>query len=114
MAPHRRRSLGTGEDRPQASETGRGEGCRARGAMIDLRLGDCLERMGEIPEGSIDLVLADLPYGTTQCRWDQIIPFGLLWAHYRRLLAPPGAVVLTASQPFTSMLVMSNPDWFRY
>jgi site-specific DNA-methyltransferase (adenine-specific) len=70
--------------------------------------------MGDLPGGSIDLILADLPYGTTACRWDVIIPFEPLWAHYRRLLKPRGAVVLTASQPFTSMLVMSNREWFKY
>lgn len=81
---------------------------------VRLMLGDCLERMAEIEDGSVDLVLADLPYGTTACKWDVVIPFEPLWAHYRRLLKPRGAVVLTASQPFTSMLVMSNPKWFRY
>jgi site-specific DNA-methyltransferase (adenine-specific) len=79
-----------------------------------LLLGDCLERMGEVADGSVDLILADLPYGTTACKWDTIIPFEPLWAHYRRILKPRGAVVLTASQPFTSMLVMSNRKWFRY
>lgn len=81
---------------------------------IDLRLGDCLSVMADLPDGSIDLVLADLPYGTTACRWDSVIPFVPLWDRYRRLLKPRGAVVLTASQPFTSALVMSNPKWFRY
>lgn len=82
--------------------------------MISLRLGDCLDVMAGIPDGSIDLILADLPYGTTACKWDVIIPFEPLWAHYRRLLKSRGAVVLTASQPFTSMLVTSNPKWFKY
>ena len=81
---------------------------------IDLRLGDCLEVMADLPAGSIDLILTDLPYGVTSCRWDSVIPFEPLWAHYKRLLKPRGAVVLTASQPFTSALVMSNPKWFRY
>lgn len=82
--------------------------------MIDLLFGDCLEVMGGIADASIDLVLCDLPYGITALRWDEIIPFEPLWAHYKRLLKPRGAVVLTASQPFTSMLVMSNPKWFRH
>lgn len=82
--------------------------------MIDLRCGDCLEVMGEIPDGSVDLVLCDLPYGTTACKWDSVIPFEPLWSHYRRLLKPRGAVVLTASQPFTSALVASNREWFKY
>jgi site-specific DNA-methyltransferase (adenine-specific) len=82
--------------------------------MTELRLGDCLDVMGSIPDGSIDLIACDLPFGTTACRWDQVIPFEPLWAHYRRLIKPRGAIVLNASQPFTSILVMSNPEWFRY
>jgi site-specific DNA-methyltransferase (adenine-specific) len=81
---------------------------------VRLLLGDCLDRMGEIEDGTVDLVCCDLPYGSTECAWDQIIPFEPLWAHYRRLLKPLGAVVLMANQPFTSMLVMSNLVWFRY
>lgn len=79
-----------------------------------LLLGDCLDLMGEIPDGSVDMVLADLPYGQSACAWDAVIPFVPLWDHYRRVLNPTGAVVLTASQPFTSALVMSNPKWFKY
>ncbi len=84
--------------------------------MTDVTLwhGDCLDLMGQIPDGSVDMVAADLPYGTTACRWDQVIPFEPLWAHYKRIIKPRGAIVLTASQPFTSALVMSNPQWFRY
>jgi len=81
---------------------------------MTLLMGDCLERMAEIADGSVDLIAADLPYGTTACKWDVVIPFDPLWEHYRRVLQPRGAVVLTASQPFTSMLVMSNREWFRY
>jgi site-specific DNA-methyltransferase (adenine-specific) len=80
---------------------------------VRTMLGDCLERMKEIEDGSIDLILCDLPYGTTACKWDSVIPFEPLWAQYRRLLKSRGQVVLTASQPFTSALVMSNPEWFR-
>lgn len=76
--------------------------------------GDCLAVMPTLTAGSIDLVLADLPYGTTQCKWDAVIPFAPLWAEYRRLLKPTGCVVLTAAQPFTSALVMSNPREFSY
>lgn len=77
--------------------------------------GDCLELMGRIPDGSVDLIAADLPYGTTACKWDTVIPFGPLWSHYRRIIMPRGGViVLTAAQPFASALVMSNPRWFRY
>jgi DNA modification methylase len=85
-----------------------------RRVNIELWQGDCLELMHQIPDGSIDMVLADLPYGTTACKWDSVIPFEPLWTHYRRLIKPRGAIVLFASQPFTSALVMSNPDWFRH
>ena len=79
-----------------------------------LMLGDCLDRMAEIPAGSVDMVLADLPYGVTACAWDSVIPLDPLWEHYRRVVKPNGAIVLTASQPFTSALVLSNPKWFKY
>jgi site-specific DNA-methyltransferase (adenine-specific) len=75
--------------------------------------GDCLELMKDIPDGSIDMILADLPYGTTACKWDTIIPFVPLWEAYERVIKPNGAIVLTASQPFTSALVMSNPNIFK-
>ena len=76
--------------------------------------GDCLEVMKDIPDKSIDMILCDLPYGTTACKWDTIIPFEPLWEQYKRIIKDNGAIVLTASQPFTSALVMSNPDMFRY
>jgi len=76
--------------------------------------GDCLEVMKGIEDKSIDMILADLPYGTTACKWDTIIPFEPLWKQYKRIIKDNGAIVLTASQPFTSALVMSNVDWFRY
>lgn len=76
--------------------------------------GCCLERMAEIPDGSVDMILCDLPYGTTACKWDSVIPFEPLWAHYRRVTKKNAAIVLTASQPFTSALVMSNIEAFRY
>jgi len=76
--------------------------------------GDCLELMKEIQSGSIDMILCDLPYGTTACKWDTIIPFEPLWAQYKRIIKDNGAIVLTASQPFTSALVMSNPKMFKY
>lgn len=81
---------------------------------INLLLGDCLERMNEIPDGSIDMILADLPYGTTACKRDSVIPFEPLWAHYRRIIKPTVAIVLTASQPFTTALIASNLRDFRY
>ena len=75
---------------------------------------DCLEGMKGIADGSIDMVLCDLPYGVVRCKWDTIIPFEPLWEQYRRVIKPNGAIVLTASQPFTSALVMSNPKMFKY
>lgn len=82
--------------------------------MIDLLHGDCLELMKDIPDASVDMILADLPYGTTACKWDTVIPFDLLWEQYERIIKGNGAIVLTASQPFTSALVMSNPKLFKY
>lgn len=76
--------------------------------------GDCLELMKDIPDASVDLILCDLPYGTTACPWDSVIPFGPLWEQYRRVTKPSAAIVLTASQPFTSALIMSNPGMFKY
>jgi len=77
-------------------------------------LGDCLEVMKEIEDKSIDMILCDLPYGTTSCSWDIIIPFEPLWEQYKRIIKDNGAIVLTASQPFTSALVMSNVEMFKY
>jgi len=76
--------------------------------------GDCLEVMPLIPDKSVDMILCDLPYGTTACKWDVIIPFEPLWAQYKRIIKDNGAIVLTASQPFTSALVMSNPKMFKH
>jgi site-specific DNA-methyltransferase (adenine-specific) len=76
--------------------------------------GDCLDIMPLIPDKSVQLILADLPYGTTACKWDSIIPFNILWKEYERIITNNGAIVLTASQPFTSALVMSNPKMFKY
>jgi site-specific DNA-methyltransferase (adenine-specific) len=75
---------------------------------------DCLEGMKLIPDKSIDMILCDLPYGTTPCKWDTVIPFEPLWEQYERIIKDNGAIVLTATQPFTSALVMSNPKLFRY
>jgi len=79
-----------------------------------LQLGDCLDVMRDIPDGSIDMVLTDPPYGTTACKWDSVIPFEPMWAQLKRITKPNGAIVLMASQPFTSALVMSNVVMFRY
>jgi len=83
-------------------------------SKIELIQGDCLEKMRDIPDGSIDMILCDLPYGTTACKWDTIIPFEPLWEQYKRIIKDNGAIVLTASQPFTSALVMSNIKMFKY
>ena len=80
----------------------------------DLMQGDCLEWMKEIPDGSVDMVLADPPYGTTACKWDTVIDLPLMWEQLKRVIKPNGAIVMTASQPFTSALVMSNPRMFKY
>jgi site-specific DNA-methyltransferase (adenine-specific) len=79
----------------------------------DIFLGDCLEVMKELPDNSVDMVLCDLPYGTTACKWDEIIPTSLLWPEYNRICGK-GAFVLFAAQPFTSALVMSNIKEFKY
>jgi len=77
-------------------------------------LGDCLEVMKEIPDNSIDMILCDLPYGTTACKWDTIIPFEPLWEQYERCIKDDASIVLSASQPFTSKLISSKYDLFRY
>ena len=75
---------------------------------------DCLEGMKQIPDGTIDAVICDLPYGTTDCAWDSVIPMEPLWEQYRRILKHQGSVLLFGSEPFSSMLRMSNLDWFKY
>lgn len=82
--------------------------------MKQLFLADCFDVMPTLQERSVDLVLADLPYGTTQNKWDTIIPLAALWEQYWRVVKPNGAIVLMSAQPFTSALVMSNPKHFRY
>lgn len=81
---------------------------------IELMQGDCLEEMKKIPDGSIDLVLTDPPYGTTACKWDTVIPFEPMWEQLKRVTKKNGAIIFTASQPFTSVLVCSNLDMFKY
>lgn len=91
--------------------------------FIKLYEGECLEKMKSIEDDSVDLILADLPYGTTDrsgkkgsriFKWDSVIPLDELWKSYKRILKRNGTVVLTADQPFTSQLVLSNLDWFKY
>ena len=79
-----------------------------------LHQGDCLEVMRGIADGSVDMILCDLPYGTTQNKWDSIIPLDRLWRQYRRVLKPKGVVALTAQGLFTARLMLSNEAWFRY
>lgn len=81
---------------------------------MNLMKGDCLEMMKLIPDGSVDMVLCDLPYGTTACAWDAVIPFGQLWDAYWRVCKPNAAVVLTSAQPFTTLLISSQINKFRY
>ena len=84
--------------------------------MSDVRLinGDCLQVLPTLEAASVDMVCADPPYGTTACKWDTVIPLEPLWEELKRVIKPRGAIVMTASQPFTSALVMSNREWFRY
>ena len=82
--------------------------------MIDLRLGDCLEVMKDIPNGSVYAIITDPPYGTTACKWDSVIPFEPMWEQLNRIIKPNGAIVLFGSQPFTSALLMSNVKNFRH
>ena len=82
--------------------------------MTKLLQGDCLELMKDIPDGSVDAIITDPPYGTTACKWDSVIPFEPMWAELKRIIKPNGAIVLFGSQPFTSALVMSNVKMFKY
>ncbi len=79
-----------------------------------IHQGDCLEMMEHIDNNSVDLVLCDLPYGTTQNKWDSIIPLDKLWAEYRRILKPKGVIALTSQGIFTARLILSNEAWFKY
>lgn len=90
------------------------EGLRSATLLNELVQGDCLEAMQQIPDGSINLILCDLPFGTTQNQWDSVIPLDQLWAQYKRVLAPSGAVVLNSQGAFTAHLILSNEQWYRY
>ena len=83
-------------------------------ANIDLKQGDCLELMKDIPDGSIDMILCDLPYGETRSKWDKILDFDKLWKHYLRVVTDNGAIVLFGNEPFSSMLRQSQPKYYRY
>jgi site-specific DNA-methyltransferase (adenine-specific) len=82
--------------------------------MVEIYNGDCIEIMKEIPDRSIDLILCDLPYGTTKCSWDIIISFDDLWKQYKRIIKDNGAIVLFGQEPFSSLLRTSNLDMYRY
>ena len=82
--------------------------------MINLMQGDCLELMKKIPDGSVDLILTDPPYGTTACKWDSVIPFEPMWEQLKRIIKPNGAIVLFGSEPFSSLLRCSNLKMFKY
>ena len=81
---------------------------------MNLMLGDCLERMKEIPDGSVDLILTDPPYGTTACKWDSVIDLPLMWEQLKRIIKPSGAVVLFGAEPFSSQLRISNLKMYKY
>jgi site-specific DNA-methyltransferase (adenine-specific) len=83
-------------------------------ARNSIHHADLFDLCAALDAGSVDMILADLPYGTTACSWDTVIPFAPMWAAFKRIIKPRGAIVLTASQPFTSALVMSWPQGFRY
>ena len=80
----------------------------------EIIIGDCLELMKAIPDASVDMLLCDLPYGTTQCKWDTPLPLDKLWKQYNRVCKKNAAMVFTSAQPFTSALIMSNPKFFKY
>lgn len=82
--------------------------------MINLILGDCLEQMNKIESGTVDMILCDLPYGTTCCSWDAVIPFEKLWPEYERIIKDNGAIVLFGAEPFSSLLRCSNLKMFKY
>lgn len=81
---------------------------------VNLMKGGCLELMKSIPDGSVDLILTDPPYGTTQNKWDSVIPFEPMWAELNRIIKPNGAIVLFGSEPFSSLLRVSNLEMFKY
>lgn len=82
--------------------------------MVTLYNGDCLEKMADLPDKSVDLILCDLPYGTTACKWDSIIDLDKLWLQYKRIIKDKGAIVLFGQEPFSSKVRNSNLDWYRY
>jgi len=88
--------------------------CQTRVSGSTLFWADCFDVFPSIPDKSIDAIIADLPYGTTACKWDSVLPLGKLWAEYNRIIKPKGAIILTASQPFTTTLIESNKNNFAF
>jgi len=82
--------------------------------MNEIINGDCLEEMAKLPPASVDAIISDLPYGTTACKWDSVIPIAPMWAEFKRLIKPNGAIVLTATEPFASLLRTSNLAQYKY
>jgi len=76
--------------------------------------GDCLETMKSLDDSSVDMILCDLPYGTTQNKWDSVIPLNELWMQYERIMKPKGVIALTSQGIFTARLILSKEEWFRY
>jgi site-specific DNA-methyltransferase (adenine-specific) len=99
---------------PEEDRTGSGPRNIKGSSMLNLIHGDCLDRMKDIPDKSIDMILCDLPYGTTACKWDIIIPFIPLWEQYKRIIKDRGAIALFGSEPFSSHLRMSNIKQYKY
>ena len=85
-----------------------------KGKNYHVMRGDCLDRMEDIEPESVDLVVADLPYGTSYCRWDSVIPFEPLWEFYQKVIKPGAALLFFGTQPFVTSLIASNLKWFRY
>jgi site-specific DNA-methyltransferase (adenine-specific) len=83
-------------------------------ALNEVHQGDCLDLLPLIPDASVDMILCDLPYGITACDWDKVIDLDRLWEQYKRIVKPKAAIVLTGSQPFTTDLINSNREWFKY
>lgn len=82
---------------------------------MELHRGDCLSKMELVKDGSVDLIICDLPYGTTKCKWDTVIDIDRLWSHYKRVISKPhGVIILFGQQPFTTRLISSNYEWFKY
>ena len=79
-----------------------------------IHQGDCLEVMRKLNDASVDMILCDLPYGTTQNKWDSVIPLEELWSEYQRIIKPKGVIALTSQGIFTARLILSNEKWFKY